>query len=534
VRFEIPWLLWAAPLVTLLIAGLGWWSQRRRLRLAAAWSPAARRLAGRRAGSSVPLLGLAALAGAVALAGPRGARGVRETGGLALNVLIAVDVSRSMLAEDQNPNRLQRAIREASRLVQDLPADRIGVIAFAGQSYLLAPLTLDHSAVMLYLQTLDPDLASAGGTDLAAVFRQAAAVLQDTPEGGDRAVVLFTDGEGHDSLQAAAAAARALGEDGVRLIMVAQGSELPVRIPVRDPTGTLTEYQRDAEGEEVMTARRDAQLRAIVEASGGLLIPAERADQAGAVREELGALSRRPLRERRLADLTPLAWVAALVSALALLLHTATRRGAGLAGLGLLALTQTGQAQRPGPGDRFARQGRAAQAAAAFRQEAQATGRDTSWFNAGTSALAAGDLDAARDALGRAAASLDPGLRYKALYNLGVAALQQARQNATVREEREAEATARLRQALLLAPDAREAKWNLELLVRRRPPSPPQQSAAAQRPSGGAQDQPAPASGLSRSEADAILSAVSQDEASTRASVLRRQRLRTTANTKDW
>lgn len=533
-RFEIPWLLWAVAPITLLLAALAWWAQRRRRRLAAAWSPAAYRLAGRRAGSSVPLIGLAALAAAVALTGPRGARGMREAGGLGLNVLIAVDVSRSMLAEDQDPNRLQRAIREARRLVQDLPADRIGVIAFAGQSYLLTPLTLDHSAVMLYLRTLDPDLASAGGTALAAIFRQASAVLQDTPEGGDRALVLFTDGEGHDSIDAATDAARALGQEGVRLIVAAEGGELPVRIPVRDPAGALVEYRLDSEGGEVMTARRDDQLRAIVEASGGLLVPAERADQAGAIREELGALSRRPLRERRLADLTPLAWVPALVAALVLLLHTTTRRGASLAGWLLLVAAPGASAQRPGPGDRLARDGRANQAATAFRQEALTTGRDTAWFNAGTSALAAGDLDGARDALERAAASLDPGLRYKALYNLGVASLQQARQNAAVREERESEATSRFRQALLIAPGAREAKWNLELLVRRRPPSPPQQSASAQRPSGGPQDQPAPSSGLSQSEADAILSAVAQNETATRTNVLRRQRLRTSATTKDW
>lgn len=531
-RFELPWLLWAVPGIALLIGGLAWWAQRRRLAFAEVWSPAARRLAGRRAGSSVPLLVLVALAGGVALAGPRGARGMRETGGLGLNVLIAVDVSRSMLAEDQDPNRLQRAVREASRLVQDLPADRIGVMAFAGQSYLLTPLTLDHSAVMLYLQTLDPDLASAGGTVLEAVFRQAVTVLQDTPEGGDRALVVFTDGEGHDSLQASLAAARALGQEGVRLIVVPQGGESPVRIPIRDAAGTLVEYHRDAEGREVMTGRRDDRIRAVVEAAGGLLVPATRADQAGAIREELGALSRRPLRERRLADLTPLAWVPALVAALALLLHSATRRGAGLAALALLASAESGHAQRPEEGDRQAKAGRPALAAAAYRAEALRTRRDTAWFNAGTSALVAGDLDAARDALERAAASLDPGLRYRALYNLGVASLQQSRQNAAVREEREAEATTRFRQALLLAPGARDAKWNLELLVRRRPP--PQQSAATQRPQERQQEQPAPAQGLSRSEADAILSAVAQNEASTRANVLRRQRIRTSATTRDW
>jgi len=179
--------------------------------------------------------------------------------------------------------------------VQDLPADRIGVIAFAGQSYLWhrSPGSLGGDAVSADPR---PDLASAGGTDLAAVFRQAAAVLQDTPEGGDRAVVLFTDGR-VTTHSRPRPRRRGPWRGRVRLIMVAQGSELPVRIPSgihRD----LTEYQRDAEGEEVMTARRDAQLRAIVEASGGLLIPAERADRRGrprgARRAEPAAAPRAP------------------------------------------------------------------------------------------------------------------------------------------------------------------------------------------------------------------------------------------------
>lgn len=533
-RFELPWLLWAVPPLVAGIAVLAWWAARRRQALAAAWSAAAARLARRRAATSVPLLALTALAAGIALAGPRGGRVIRETGGRGLNVLIAVDVSRSMLAEDDAPSRLQRAIREAGRLVQDLPGDRIGVLAFAGQSYLLAPLTLDHSAVMLYLQTLDPDLASAGGTSLVAVFRQARSLFEGTAEGGDRALVVFTDGEEHDSAGAAATAARALVDEGVRVILVAVGGEVPVRIPLRGADGALAGYHRDAEGAEVLTARRDGLLRVILESSGGLLVGADRADQAGVVREDLGALTRRPMRERRLADLTPLAWLPALVAALALLTHTLTRRGAALAGMLLALGTASAAAQRPSPGERLVRQGRTAQAAAAFRDQARGPAADTAWYNAGSAALAAGALDEARDALERAAGSLDPGLRFRALYNLGLAALLQARQHPDVRAEREAEAISRFRQALLLRPDAADAKWNLELLIRPRPPSSGGQAQAP--PPGGAprpQPQP-PATGLSQAEAQALLSAVAQSEAATRSNVVRRQRVRATGTTKDW
>src|SRR5205814_171812 len=99
---------------------------------------------------------------------------VAETRGL--SVVLAVDISRSMLAEDATPNRLRRALREARRLIQDLDGDRVGLIAFAGSSYILSPLSIDGSALTLYLDALDPDMASQGGTGLAPALRQAGAV----------------------------------------------------------------------------------------------------------------------------------------------------------------------------------------------------------------------------------------------------------------------------------------------------------------------------------------------------------------------
>ena len=118
----------------------------------------------------------------------------------ALSLVFAVDISRSMLAEDAAPNRLQRAVREARRLIQDLEGDRLGLIAFAGRSYILAPLTVDGGAIRMYLDALDPDLASEGGTNLASVLAQGAELLGATTDAADRVLVVFTDGEAHDTL----------------------------------------------------------------------------------------------------------------------------------------------------------------------------------------------------------------------------------------------------------------------------------------------------------------------------------------------
>ena len=98
--------------------------------------------------------------------------------------MFAVDISRSMLAEDTRPSRLQRAVREARRLVQDLGQDRLGLIAFAGESYILTPLTLDGGAITLFLDALDPDMASQGGTGLASALLQGMRAAQRLPGGG--------------------------------------------------------------------------------------------------------------------------------------------------------------------------------------------------------------------------------------------------------------------------------------------------------------------------------------------------------------
>jgi len=469
-RFELPLLLALAPVVALLGAGLARWAERRRITLSAGWSPglAAVARAGRR--GSVPLLTLAMLAAAAGTAGPRGARIARLAEGRGLNILLAVDVSRSMLAEDAEPSRLRRAVREARRLLQDVPRDRVGVVAFAGQSYVLSPLTLDHSAVDMYLETLDPEVVSAGGTHLGAVLRQGVQVLNASLEGGDRALVLFTDGEGHDSLPDALEAARDLSAAGVRLVVVGEGGERPTRIPLRDATGAVVDYKRDAGGDLVETRRRDDVLQALVDAANGVLVPAVVPDQAGAVRDLLRGLARRPVRERRLGDLQPLGWIAGLLAALLLLGQTATRRTAALVGLGGLLLAGAAGAQRPVDGQRLLLRGRLAEAEAAFRREAMAGGGDTAWYNAGTAALAAGRLAEAEQAFTRAVRALDADLRFRARYNLGLVQLLAARADTAGRARREAEAAAQFRAALLLRPDSPGAKWNLELLTRAEPP----------------------------------------------------------------
>ena len=541
--FDAPLLLFLAPALGLALAFAAWLGRRRRIRLARRWSPALARLARGRGAWAPLVMGLVGLAAVVALAGPRWGRTEIHTETRALSLVFAVDISRSMLAEDVTPNRLQRGVREARRLIQDLDGDRLGLIAFAGRSYILAPLTVDGSAIRMYLDALDPDLASEGGTSLASVLSQGADLLGATTDAADRVLVVFTDGEAHDTLTDVVRAAESLKEAGVRLIMVAEGGATPARIPIRDSTGTLIEYKRDEDGTVIQTQRRDDILRAIVDAAEGTLVPSAAQDQAGAVRDLVAAMKRSPTSATRTADLVPRGWVPGLVAALLLLAYTIARPGPALIGLaGLLLLGHPLAAQRPTAGGRALAAGDPTRAAAEFLKEAgSGRAKDTAFYNAGTAALQAGRLEVARGALLEASKSLDPALRYRALYNLGLVGLLAARADSSRADELLDDAADHLRQALLLEPASARAKWNLELTQRRRPP-PPQSGGGgggSPPPSGGPQaPQPKPtqpeAKDLSQSQAEQILNSMERRERLTREEQQRRMQSGSAGGVKDW
>ena len=542
--FDSPLILLFAPLLAVAFGCGAWLVRRRRIQLARRWSPSLAGVARARGRWAPLILGLAALLGAVGLAGPRSGRSEVKAETRALSLVFAVDISRSMLAEDVAPSRLQRAAREARRLIQDLEGDRLGLIAFAGRSYILAPLTVDGSAIRMYLDALDPDLASEGGTSLAAVLTQGAQLLGAATDAADRVLVLFTDGEMHDTLPEAVRAAETLKQEGVRLVVVAEGRALPTRIPLRDSAGTLREYKQDEEGNVVRTQRRDDVLRTLVDAAEGTLVPNELADQAGAVRDVVAAMKRSPTSETRTTDLVPRAWIPVLGAALLLLGYTLLRPGPALVGLGgLLLFSEPAVAQKPEDGARVMAAGDAAGAAAEFLKEARGEGRDTAFYNAGTAALAARRFDVARGALTEAAKSLDPDLRYRALYNLGLVGLLAAQDDTTKRAELLTQAAERLREALLLQPASARAKWNLELTQQQQPPPPAGGGGGGGQPpsgGGGGGQAPEPSSpeprdqGLSQNQAEQILSSMERRERETRAEQQERLRGRSGGGVKDW
>jgi len=547
--FDAPLVLALAPVIAFLAWIGATWARRERLRRAARWSSDTARQA-RGAGRFGPTgVTLAAFLGVVALAGPRWGNEQIETETRGLNLVIAMDISRSMLAEDAGgSSRLAHGLREARRLAQDLDGDRLGLVAFAGASYILSPLSVDGSALMLYLDALDPEVASEGGTSLAPGLAMGAELLAAEPGAADRVLVVFTDGEAHDSMSTVLRVARQLRDQGVHLILVSEGGRDPVRIPLRDDQGALQGYQSDDDGQVVETRRMDDVLGATADAGQGTIVAADLPDQAGAVRDLVASYKRNPSTETNTQQGMPRGWIPLLMAFVILLLQALSRRTAALVSVLLTIGLASGReasaqgtavpARKRSLAEQYWDLGDSVRASNYYLAEVNARNGDTAWFNAGTAAMAARDFSTARSALARAATSLDPGIRFRALYNEGLLALRAADMDSIHRDAHLGEAERAYREALLLRPLDGAAKWNLELAQRRRQGGggQNQNQPQNQNPNQQQQSKPPPPTpqGMTEAQADEILRSIGQEELKTRRERMGRARRATETGVKDW
>jgi Ca-activated chloride channel family protein len=538
IEFDFPILLYMAPAAGFVMTSLAYWARQARVKRARQWSEELANTAQQSGRRGPLLLGVATLAATVSLAGPRFGSRVVETESKGLSLVIAVDVSRSMLAEDGDPSRLVSAKREARRLIHDLEGDRMGLIAFAGQSFIMSPLTVDGSALHLLVDALDPDIASAGGSNLSSAIGQGRELLLAKEEVADRVLVVFSDGEAHDSLAAIVTEAERLRRDRIHLILVAEGGRDPVPIPERDLEGNLEGYQRDQADNIVETMRRDDILATVADAAQGMLVAADVADQAGTVRDLVSVLKRSPEATTTAAQDISRAWIPLLIAALLLMMHSVTRRSPALASLAVcLGLSGNLEAQSPrNAADVAWTSGDLAAAQRLYYEQAQAgLGGDTTWFNLGTAAMARWDTAAALAALKIAAGSIDPQVRFRARYNLGLLELRLAERDDERRTEHLEAARSHYREALLLKPGDDDSKWNLELAVELLPP---EGAGGAKQPDpaeGGEEPRPPAPQGLSAAQAEQILNSIAEEERRTREQLNRRRHsLQEARGRKNW
>jgi Ca-activated chloride channel family protein len=221
--------------------------------------------------TTLQTLGLALLV--LAIARPQFGRQLVKAEREGIDLVIALDTSLSMLAEDMKPNRLERAKQEIIDFIGGLKGDRVGMVAFAGDAFVLCPLTVDYDAALMFAQTADVDIVSKQGTAVDKAIETAVALFPESHE-SDRVIVLVTDGESHDG--APLEAARMAAEADIRIYTIGIGDPSGELIPLRGTEGAVEGYKKDRSGETVLTRLDERTLREIARITNAEYLPATR------------------------------------------------------------------------------------------------------------------------------------------------------------------------------------------------------------------------------------------------------------------
>lgn len=209
----------------------------------------------------------------VALARPQMGASQQEIRSEGIELLILADVSESMMAEDVRPSRLAQMKIELSQLLDIMPGNKVGIIAFAGSSSLLCPLTTDPNALKMYIDSLDINSVSTQGTNFETALTYAkeafdkGGVTQDQNAKTTRAILIVSDGE--DQEKGALETAKKLVDSNIRVFTMAYGTEKGAAIITRDQGGNMTGFKKDRSGQTVLTQVKGDFLRQLAEAGKG-------------------------------------------------------------------------------------------------------------------------------------------------------------------------------------------------------------------------------------------------------------------------
>ena len=183
-----------------------------------------------------------------------------------VDIVIAMDCSFSMLAEDFKPSRLEKAKQEVNGLIARMRGDRVGLVAFAGVAFIQCPLTLDYSAAQMFLDIMDENLIPQPGTAIGDAVRTSIKAFNQK-ERKYKVLILLTDGEDHDSDPLGTAEEAAA--EGIRIYTIGIGSVQGEPIPVRNKRGEVTGYKKDEEGNVVVSSLDETTLQKIALTTGG-------------------------------------------------------------------------------------------------------------------------------------------------------------------------------------------------------------------------------------------------------------------------
>jgi Ca-activated chloride channel homolog len=485
-RFGHPQILTLLLVVGLALAGFLVWAWRKRQRLITHFVQD-RLLAQLTVGVSRPrqklqmvLAGLAVVCAGLALARPQWGFVMEEARQRGLDIVVAIDTSRSMLADDLRPNRLERAKLAALDVMRVAHSDRLALVPFAGTAFLQCPLTLDQEAFRQNVQALGVGIMPQGGTALAEAIRVSHAAFEKGTD-NTKVMLLLTDGEDHE--EGALEAARKAAGEGLRIFTLGVGTSEGEVLRELDEQGGTT-YVRDAQGEVVKSRLNEGLLRQLAAEAGGFYLPLQASAAVETLYEQgLSGLTKSDLASREYRRYHErFQWPLGLAMILLIVeLFLPGRIGkqrravpgaaspiAGTVAVVLAMSMPTGlQGASPGRAQREYERGRYEQSREAYDKLLKRRPDDPRLlYNAGTAAYRAQDYTNAIEVLGKATTAADLALQQRAFFNLGDALYRQGEQvpDRQSREDLWRQAVQNFEAALKLNPQDQDAEFNRQLV----------------------------------------------------------------------
>jgi Ca-activated chloride channel family protein len=216
-----------------------------------------------------------------------------------IDIVFAMDVSKSMLAEDVVPSRLEKSKQIVSQIINQLGNDRIGIVAYAGSAFPVLPITTDYSVAKMFLQSMNTEMVSSQGTSLDQAIKLSSTYFDDKSK-TSKLLILISDGEDHS--EGAQAAAEEANKQGMRIITIGLGTEKGGTIPLKK-NGVVQSYQRDNNDEVVVTKLNRASLETIAKATkGGYINGNNTKDVLAYVKSSLDNIQKTEFESTQIAD----------------------------------------------------------------------------------------------------------------------------------------------------------------------------------------------------------------------------------------
>lgn len=216
-----------------------------------------------------------------------------------VDVVFAIDVSKSMLAEDIAPSRLDKSKQLVTQIINSLVSDRVGIIAYAGKAFPQLPITTDYASAKMFLQNMNTDMLSSQGTAISEAI-QLSKTYFDNEDQANRVLIIISDGEDHDG--EAVSIAEEAAEQGIRILTVGVGDLKGGPIPIKR-NGVILNYKKDNNGETVITRLDETILKEIAsEANGVYINGSNTADVVNTIKDELAKMDKQEFESKQIAD----------------------------------------------------------------------------------------------------------------------------------------------------------------------------------------------------------------------------------------